>query len=208
MSAVLIGLQGTRPGYRCSRDYRRPVERYREGITEYGPEQAADTDFVAVIDVREPVERLEGSIPDSAVLPRALLEREIAGVVVDRDAPILLYCVIGESSILAAHTLQTLGYTNVVSLAGGFRRWRDEGYPYVLDDALAADERIRYDRQLRLDGVGSAGQHRLLSSAVVVVGAGGLGSPAALYLAAAGVEAHPCSRSLRRVSGTPEFESP
>lgn len=168
-------------------DYRRLIERYREGITEYGPEQAADTDFAAVIDIREPVERLEGSIPDSAVLPRALLEREIAGLVGDRDAPILLYCVVGESSILAAHTLQTLGYTNVVSLAGGFRRWRDEGHPYVLDDALGADERIRYDRQLRLDGVGSAGQQRLLSSAMVVVGAGGLGSPAALYLAAAGV---------------------
>jgi molybdopterin/thiamine biosynthesis adenylyltransferase/rhodanese-related sulfurtransferase len=168
-------------------DYRRLIERYREGVTEYGPERAADTDFAAVIDVREPVERLEGSIPESAALPRAVLEREIAGIVADREAPILVYCVVGVSSILAAHTLQSLGYTNVVSLAGGFRRWRDEGYPYVLDDALAADERIRYDRQIRLDEIGSAGQQRLLSSAVVVVGAGGLGSPAALYLAAAGV---------------------
>ena len=168
-------------------DYRTLIEQYREHVTEYGPEEAADLEFAAVIDVREPVQRLEGSIPDSAALPRAVLEREIARLVPDRDAPILLYCVVGESSVLAAHSLQTLGYTNVSSLAGGFRRWRNEGFPYALDDALGTDERIRYDRQLRLDGIGSAGQQRLLSSAVVVVGAGGLGSPAALYLAAAGV---------------------
>ena len=168
-------------------DYRRLIERYREDVAEYEPAQAADTEFAAVIDVREPVERLVGSIPDSAALPRAVLEREIASIAPDQDAPILLYCVVGESSILAAHTLQTLGYNNVSSLAGGFRRWQDEGFPYVLDDALGADERIRYDRQLRLDGIGASGQQRLLSSGVVVVGAGGLGSPAALYLAAAGV---------------------
>jgi molybdopterin/thiamine biosynthesis adenylyltransferase/rhodanese-related sulfurtransferase len=168
-------------------DYRRLIEQYRESVTEFGPQEAADIEFAAIIDVREPVERLEGSIPDSAALPRAVLEREIASVVPDRGAPILLYCVVGESSVLAAHSLQTLGYTNVSSLAGGFRRWRGEGFPFVLDDALSADERIRYDRQLRLDGIGSEGQQRLLSSGVVVVGAGGLGSPAALYLAAAGV---------------------
>ncbi len=168
-------------------DYRSFVERLREDVTEYEPAQAADREFASVIDVREPVERLEGAIPGSIALPRAILEREIERVVPDRDAPILLYCVVGESSVLAAHTLQTLGYSNVASLAGGFRRWRAQGFDYVLDEGLAADERIRYDRQLRLDGIGPAGQQRLLSSRVLVVGAGGLGSPAALYLAAAGV---------------------
>jgi sulfur-carrier protein adenylyltransferase/sulfurtransferase len=168
-------------------DYRSLIERYRENVTEYTPGEAAKTAFARVIDVREPVERLEGSIPGSVAVPRAVLEREIGGVVPDRDAPVLLYCVVGESSILAAQTLQTLGYTNVASLSGGFRRWRDEGHDFVLDEALGADERIRYDRQIRLDAIGTAGQQRLLSSKVLVVGAGGLGSPAALYLAAAGV---------------------
>ena len=82
-------------------DYRTLIEQYREHVTEYGPEEAADLEFAAVVDVREPVQRLEGSIPDSAALPRAVLEREIARLVPDRDAPILLYCVVGESSVLA-----------------------------------------------------------------------------------------------------------
>ena len=168
-------------------DYRRLIEQYRESVTEYEPAQAEATDFAAVIDVREPVQRVEGSIPDSVLLPRSDLERKIEDIAPDRDAPILLYCVVGESSVFAAHTMETLGYTNVASLAGGFRRWRDQGFDYILDDALGADERIRYDRQLRLEDIGTAGQQRLLSSRAVVVGAGGLGSPAALYLAAAGV---------------------
>ncbi len=168
-------------------DYRRLIEGYREQVTEYEPSDAATIEFDAVIDVREPMQRVEGSIDGSFAVPRSTLERDISGVVEDPDARILLYCVVGQSSILAAHTMQMLGYTNVSSLAGGFRQWRDEGLPWVVDDGLALDERIRYDRQLRLDRIGSAGQQRLLSSRALIVGAGGLGSPAALYLAAAGV---------------------
>lgn len=170
-------------------DYRRLIDQYRENVPELSPAEAATQHFDVVIDVREPVQRMEGSIPDTIGLPRSILESKIDGAAPNRDASILLYCVVGESSILAAHTLQTLGYSNVHSLAGGFRRWRAEGNPFVLDDALAADERIRYDRQLRLDEVGAPGQQRLLASRALVVGAGGLGSPAALYLAAAGVGA-------------------
>ncbi len=168
-------------------DYRRLIEQYRSEVSEFSPSEAKTEDFAVVIDVREPVQRLEGSIADSIAMPRSVLEREINGTVPDRDASILLYCVVGESSILAAHTLQALGYRNVSSLAGGFRRWKADGNPIVLDDALAADERIRYDRQIRLDEIGTSGQQRLLASRALLIGAGGLGSPAALYLAAAGV---------------------
>ena len=158
-------------------DYRRLIEGYREQVTEYEPLEAATIEFDAVIDVREPMQRVEGSIDGSFAVPRSTLERDISGVVEDPDARILLYCVVGQSSILAAHTMQMLGYTNVSSLAGGFRQWRDEGLPWVVDDGLALDERIRYDRQLRLDRIGSAGQQRLLSSRALIVGAGGLGVP-------------------------------
>ena len=170
-------------------DYRLLIDQYRAEVTEFSPSEARLEDFDAVIDVREPVQRVEGSIVDSIAMPRSVLEREIDGTVPDHDASILLYCVVGESSILAAHTLQALGYRNVSSLAGGFRLWKAEGNPIVLDDALAADERIRYDRQIRLDEIGARGQQRLLTSRALLIGAGGLGSPAALYLAAAGVGA-------------------
>lgn len=168
-------------------DYRRLVEEYRDRIAQIEPAGVDEGAFDAIIDVREPVQRFEGSIPDSIPLPRSELEREIERAVPDRDAAVLLYCVVGESSLFAAHTLQALGYENVASLAGGIRRWRAEGHPIVLDDALATHERIRYDRQLRLDEIGERGQQRLLDSRAIVVGAGGLGSPVSMYLAAAGV---------------------
>ncbi|GMQ86042.1 MAG: molybdopterin-synthase adenylyltransferase MoeB [Acidimicrobiia bacterium] len=168
-------------------DYRKLIEGYREQVTEYEPSEAAAIEFDAVIDVREPMQRVEGSIDGSFEVPLGTLERDISGVVGDPNARILLYCVVGQSSILAAHTMQMLGYTNVSSLAGGFRRWRDDGLPWSAENGLALDERTRYDRQLRLDRIGSIGQQRLLSSSALIVGIGGLGSPAALYLAAAGV---------------------
>jgi sulfur-carrier protein adenylyltransferase/sulfurtransferase len=168
-------------------EYRRLIEQYREQVPQIEPGGVDAGGFDVIIDVREPVQRFEGSIPDSIALPRSELEREIERSVPDRDASILLYCVVGESSIFAAHTLRALGYGNVASLAGGIRRWRAEGRPIVLDDALATHERIRYDRQLRLHEVGEQGQQLLLDSSAVVVGAGGLGSPVAIYLAAAGV---------------------
>lgn len=168
-------------------DYRRLIDDYRGSVREVDPAGVDAGGFDVILDVREPVQRFEGSIPDSIPLPRSELERGIERAVPDRDAAILLYCVVGESSIFAAHTLQALGYANVASLAGGIRRWRAEGRPIVLDDALATHERIRYDRQLRLAEIGERGQQRLLDARAVVVGAGGLGSPVAMYLAAAGV---------------------
>jgi sulfur-carrier protein adenylyltransferase/sulfurtransferase len=168
-------------------DYRHLLEDYRNRIPQVDPSSVSDGAFDVIVDVREPVQRFEGSIPDSIPLPRSELEREIDRAVPDREAAILLYCVVGETSLFAAQTLRTLGYSNVTSLAGGIRRWRAEGHPIVLADALATHERIRYDRQLRLEEIGERGQQRLLDSAAVVIGAGGLGSPAAMYLAAAGV---------------------
>lgn len=168
-------------------DDRRLIERSRDQVSRIEPEDVESAAFDVVIDVREPVQRLEGLIPDSIPLPRSELERDIGRVVPERDASVLLYCVVGESSLLAAHTLQTLGYSNVASLNGGIRRWRAEGNPVVLGDALATHERVRYARQVRLDEIGERGQQRLLDAGALVVGAGGLGSPVAMYLAAAGV---------------------
>jgi len=140
-----------------------------------------------VLDVREPDEYEQGALPSALHIPRGQLETNIEGRVSDHDTPIVAYCAGGTRSAFAAKTLQELGYTNVVSLIGGFNRWKDEGRAWRTPAALTPEQRNRYQRHLLLPEVSEKGQLKLLDSKVLLLGAGGLGSPAALYLAAAGV---------------------
>ena len=142
---------------------------------------------VTFLDVREPDEYEQGAIPEAVHLPRGNLEFQVEGKLSDKAAPIVVYCAGGVRSAFAAKTLQDLGYTDVVSVIGGFNKWKDEGLTWKTPQVLSADQRIRYQRHLLLPEVGEVGQLKLLDSKVLLLGAGGLGSPAALYLAAAGV---------------------
>lgn len=139
-----------------------------------------------LVDVRDDAERAAGTPANALGLSRGFLELRIEQLEADRDRDMLMLCGSGQRSLLAAETLQRLGYRRVSSVAGGFNRWKAEGLP-VAASALDADATERYARQLRLPQVGEAGQARLSSANVVLLGAGGLGAPAALYLAAAGV---------------------
>jgi sulfur-carrier protein adenylyltransferase/sulfurtransferase len=140
-----------------------------------------------LVDVREKEEYRAGFIPGAMSLPRGFLEQQVEQKLPDKSAPIVLYCAGGTRSALAAKTMQELGYTNVESANPGFVRWKDLGYPMETPPALTEAQRERYGRHLLLPEVGEAGQAKLLKSRVLMLGAGGLGSPAALYLAAAGV---------------------
>ncbi len=140
-----------------------------------------------LLDVREPDEYEQGAIPGSIHIPRGNLESGIENRVTDRDQPIVVMCAGGVRSAFAADTLGQLGYTDVVSMDGGFNRWKDEGRNWSTPRTLAPDQRNRYQRHLSLPEVGEEGQLKLLDAKALLLGAGGLGSPAALYLAAAGV---------------------
>jgi sulfur-carrier protein adenylyltransferase/sulfurtransferase len=142
---------------------------------------------VTLLDVREADENEQGTIPGSIFLPRGQLEFSVEGRIPDKSAPVIVYCAGGVRSAFAAQTMQTLGYADVTSLVGGFNRWKDEGRPWSTPKTLTPDQRNRYQRHLLLPEIGDNGQLKLLDSKVLLLGAGGLGSPAALYLAAAGV---------------------
>jgi len=142
---------------------------------------------MTLVDVREKEEFRAGFIPGAVSIPRGFLEIQVEGKLPDKSAPIVLYCAGGTRSALAAKTLVELGYTNVESANPGFVRWKDLGYPMDTPPSLTDAQRDRYGRHLLLPEVGEAGQAKLLKSRVLLLGAGGLGSPAALYLAAAGV---------------------
>jgi molybdopterin/thiamine biosynthesis adenylyltransferase/rhodanese-related sulfurtransferase len=140
-----------------------------------------------VLDVREPDEYDQGALPDAVHIPRGHLEAQVESRLLDKTAPVVIYCAGGVRSAFAAKTLAELGYTDVVSMAGGFGKWKDEGRAWKTPIVLTPDQKNRYMRHLLLPEVGTAGQAKLLGSKVLMLGAGGLGSPAALYLAAAGV---------------------
>ena len=142
---------------------------------------------MTVLDVREKEEYRAGYIPGAVSIPRGFLELQVESKLPDKNAKIVAYCAGGTRSALAAMTLQTLGYSNVETANPGFTRWKDLGYPVEVPPQLTDAQRDRYSRHILLPEVGEAGQAKLLKSKVLLLGAGGLGSPAALYLAAAGV---------------------
>lgn len=143
-------------------------------------------DFV-LIDVREHDEYAEGFIGHATHIPRGFLELRIENLVPDRDKEVVLYCAGGNRSALAAKSLEAMGYTNVVSMRDGFNGWKNGGFPVAQQRTLTAEERRRYSRHLIVPEIGEKGQIKILESKVLLVGTGGLGSPAAYYLAAAGV---------------------
>ncbi|MEI6498132.1 MAG: molybdopterin-synthase adenylyltransferase MoeB [Actinomycetota bacterium] len=140
-----------------------------------------------VLDVREPDEYDQGALNGAVHIPRGHLEAQVEGRLLNKDAQVVVYCAGGVRSAFAAKTLGELGYTDVLSMAGGFGRWKDEGRPWKTPVVLTAEQRNRYQRHLLLPEVGVEGQAKLLGAKVLMLGAGGLGSPAALYLAAAGI---------------------
>jgi len=146
-----------------------------------------DTKEVTLLDVREPSETELGIIEGAITIPRGTLETTIENKVPDKDTPIVIYCASGIRSAFATKTLNTLGYKNVSSLIGGFNGWKDEGREFVSPQTLSTEQYERYSRHLLLPEVGEEGQRKLFNAKILLLGAGGLGSPAALYLAASGV---------------------
>jgi molybdopterin/thiamine biosynthesis adenylyltransferase/rhodanese-related sulfurtransferase len=140
-----------------------------------------------LVDVREPDEWANGHIPEAIYIPRGFLELRIEDKVPDKSKEVVVYCAGGTRSAFGAKSLQELGYTNVSSLAGGFGKWKENGFEIVVPKSLTAEQKNRYSRHLLVPEIGEAGQLKLLQSKVLLIGAGGLGSPAGLYLAAAGV---------------------
>src|SRR4051812_23052585 len=143
---------------------------------------------VAIVDVRETEEYSVGHLPGAKHVPRGYLETRIEGAVPDRSQRVILYCASGNRSALAAHTLEhELGYQNVESMTGGITLWKDRGYEVDVPKTFTPEQRERYSRHFLLPEVGIEGQQKLLDAKVLLLGAGGLGSPTALYLAAAGI---------------------
>ncbi len=142
---------------------------------------------LTVVDIRERDEFVQGHLPGATFIPRGFLELRIEQTQPDRDQPVIVYCAGGVRSALAARNLQEMGYARPISLIGGFNGWKNAGYKVKIPRTLTEEQRIRYSRHTMLNEVGDEGQAKLLDAKVLLIGAGGLGSPAALYLAAAGV---------------------
>jgi molybdopterin/thiamine biosynthesis adenylyltransferase/rhodanese-related sulfurtransferase len=170
--------------------YRELLQQAKSEIEEVDASRAReliDSGEPFVLDVREQDEWDEGHVPGAIHIPRGNLESRVERAEPDRSRPIVVYCAAGNRSAFAAKTLEELGYEDVVSLAGGFTDWKRNGFPVELTAGLDAPKRARYSRHLLIPEVGEQGQLKLLDSKILLIGAGGLGSPAALYLAAAGV---------------------
>src|SRR6476660_5499489 len=175
-------------GVATYREHRAATRREIREVTAAEAEQMLGAETPPVrVDVRERDEYEQGYIPGAVHIPRGNLESRIENTVSDRNAPVIVYCAAGNRSAFAAKTLHELGYTDVVSLAGGFSNWKQNGHEWKLPQTLTPQQQERYSRHTLIPEVGEAGQLKLLNSKVLLIGAGGLGSPAALYLAAAGV---------------------
>jgi molybdopterin/thiamine biosynthesis adenylyltransferase/rhodanese-related sulfurtransferase len=149
--------------------------------------QLEDADGSVIVDVREPDEWQEGHLPGALHIPRGNLESRIEALVPEKDRDLIVYCAGGSRSAFAAKTLSELGYQSVRSVSGGFSDWKRNGFDYVTPRVLTPAQRSRYARHLMIPEVGEEGQQKLLNARVLLIGAGGLGSPASLYLAAAGI---------------------
>jgi adenylyltransferase/sulfurtransferase len=167
------------------------VEQVQQGIREVDVDEArellAGDAPPVLVDTREPAEWSQGHLEGATLVPPATVAERIGEVARDRDRPVLLYCRSGARSMKAAKTLKELGYAEPINVAGGILAWEERGFPTIIPSSLDRDKIRRYSRHLLIPEIGEEGQQRLLDSRMLLVGAGGLGSPAALYLAAAGV---------------------
>lgn len=167
------------------------VGRARQDIPEVSVQEVRSRldagDRFVVLDVRDKDEQREGHIEESLHISRGLLEFRVRSLVPNLDEEIVVYCAAGLRSLLAAQTLRAMGYSAVSSMAGGFQRWRDAGYPVVVPRTFSPEQELRYSRHFTLPEVGEEGQRKLLDARVLLIGAGGLGCAAGYYLAAAGV---------------------
>jgi molybdopterin/thiamine biosynthesis adenylyltransferase/rhodanese-related sulfurtransferase len=167
--------------------YRELLQRTKNEISEVNAAEAKAIDGALWIDVREQDEWQEGHLPGAIHIPRGYLESRIEAAAPDRAQPIVVYCAAGNRSAFGAKSLVELGYENVQSLEGGFTDWKRNGLDIVMPRTLSPEKRTRYSRHLLIPEIGEEGQLKLLDAKILLIGAGGLGSPASLYLAAAGV---------------------
>src|SRR5918997_3243261 len=169
------------------------IRQVKERIEEVDPREVHDVveagpNGTVIVDVREQHEFEEAHLPGAKHVPRGHLESRIETAAPDKSAHVVLYCASGNRSALAAKTMEDLlGYENVESMTGGITLWKDRGYEVEVPRSLTAEQRERYSRHLLIPEIGLDGQLKLLDAKVLLLGAGGLGSPVALYLAAAGV---------------------
>ncbi len=167
--------------------YRDLLARTKAEIAEIDAEEARALERAAWVDIREIEEWQEGHLPGAIHVPRGNLESRIEAAVPDKTTPVIVYCAAGHRSAFGAKTLGELGYGAVYSLAGGFTDWKRNGLEITMPRTLSPEKRTRYSRHLLIPEFGEEGQLKLLDSRILLIGAGGLGSPASLYLAAAGV---------------------
>src|ERR1043166_4195818 len=174
-----------------AKTYKQVMDEAKKLVPEVSPEDVKKKldrgEHPVVLDVREKEEFRQGYLPGAISLPRGFLEMRVEETVPDKDAPIVAYCAGGTRSLLAGRILKELGYTNVVSMRGGFTGWKNQGLPITEDHQFTPEQQTRYSRHFLLSEVGEKGQAKLLEAKVLCIGAGGLGSPVAFYLAAAGV---------------------
>src|SRR3989454_6934946 len=174
-----------------AKTYKQIMEEARQVVPEVSPDEVKGKldggPRPVLLDVREKDEVRQGYVPGALSLPRGFLEMRVEETVPDKTTPIVAYCAGGTRSLLAGRILRELGYTNVASMRGGFTAWKNQGAPVAADRQFTGEQQIRYSRHFLLPEVGEAGQAKLLDAKVLCIGAGGLGSPAAFYLAAAGV---------------------
>ena len=172
--------------------FRERFKEIQQEIEEKTPKEVADmleqsdNDGV-LIDVREREEYEDSAIPGAKFIPRGFLDLQIENEVSDRQQEIVLYCAGGVRSAMAAKDLEEIGYNNVISMAGGFNRWEQHGLPTMKPEMMNDEQRDRYSRHIKIPEIGEEGQQKLLESSVLLIGAGGLGSPSGYYLAAAGI---------------------